>query len=141
MSKRSAPSPSEEKGNGKASRDESSTDHSIGESELKRIMSEAMTAQLPKIILEASKVVSEQIEAERGESSRSFSSFSHEMKMMKQRQEEIAIQSKAASFKSDGKKKKSRIFLAFLTSVHHQILILTVNSALNELGYNDIPPF
>ena len=83
MSKRSAPSPSEDKGNGKASRDESSTDHSIGESELKRIMSEAMTAQLPKIILEASKVVSEQFEAERGESSPSFSSFSHEMKMMK----------------------------------------------------------
>lgn len=83
----------------RGSRDDSS--ESINESDLKRIMSEAVAAQIPRLILETSKVVTEQLGAERNES-RSFTSFSQEMKAMRQRQDEIAIQSKAAALKSDG---------------------------------------
>ena len=104
MSKRAAP-PSDERGKDKAPRDRDSSPSGSGiaEADLGRIVSEAVAAQLPRLILETSKVVSEQMEAERGDSSRSFTSFSVEMKKMKQRQEEIAIQSKAAALKSDGK--------------------------------------
>ena len=83
----------------RGSRDDSS--ESINESDLKRIMSEAVAAQIPRLILETSKVVTEQLGAERNESW-SFTSFSQEMKAMRQRQDEIAIQSKAAALKSDG---------------------------------------
>ena len=83
----------------RGSRDDSS--ESINESDLKRIMSEAVAAQIPRLILETSKVVTEQLGAERNES-RSFTSFSQEMMAMRQRQDEIAIQSKAAALKSDG---------------------------------------
>ena len=83
----------------RGSRDDSC--ESINESDLKRIMSEAVAAQIPRLILETSKVVTEQLGAERSES-RSFTSFSQEMKAMRQRQDEIAIQSKAAALKSDG---------------------------------------
>ena len=87
----------------KHSRDSSPPDRSeaISENDLKRIMSEAVAAQIPRLILETSKVVTEQLGAERNES-RSFTSFSQEMKAMRQRQDEIAIQSKAAALKSDG---------------------------------------
>ena len=105
MSKRVAP-PSDERGKEKAARDQSPSGSGIAEADLGRIVSEAVAAQLPRLILETSKVVSEQMEAERGDSSRPFTSFSLEMKKMKQRQEEIVIQSKAAALKSDGKKKK-----------------------------------
>ena len=101
MSKRNAAS-SEERGNDKAPRNQSPSRSGIAEADLGRIVSEAVAAQLPRLILETSKVVSEQMEAERGDSSRSFTSFSLEMKKMKQRQEEIAIQSKAAALKSEG---------------------------------------
>ena len=74
---------------------------SISENDLKRIMGDVVAAQIPRLILETSKVVSEQLEADRRES-RSFTTFSQEMKAMRQRQEEIAIQSKAAALKSDG---------------------------------------
>ena len=50
----------------RGSRDDSS--ESINESDLKRIMSEAVAAQIPRLILETSKVVTEQLGAERNES-------------------------------------------------------------------------
>ena len=83
-----------------------SPQESVGPDDIKRIMSEAMAAQLPRLILETTKVVTEQLGAEmrdRDDSSRSFSNFTQEMKQMKLRQEEISIQSKAAGLKSDGK--------------------------------------
>ena len=83
-----------------------SPQESVGPDDIKRIMSEAMAAQLPRLILETTKVVTEQLGAEmrdRDDSSRSFTNFTQEMKQMKLRQEEISIQSKAAGLKSDGK--------------------------------------
>ena len=105
MSKR-GPS-SEDGGKGKSARLDNEATVAAGGSglradDLKRIIADSVAAQLPRLIMETSKVVTEQMEAERGESSRSFTSFSHEMKKMRQRQEEIAIESKAASLKGDG---------------------------------------
>ena len=84
-----------------ASRANLSDEESISQADLKRIMSEAVAAQLPRLILETSKVVSEQL-AEQNES-RSFVSFSQEMRLIRQRQEELATETKAASLKSEGK--------------------------------------
>ena len=77
-------------------------DGTIGEDDLKRIMAETMAAQLPRLIMEASKVVTEQLGAERSDAARSFTTFSHEMKQLKLKQEEIAIQTKANGLKADG---------------------------------------
>ena len=112
MSKR--PSPSEDRGKEKSAKGDPSSnasEPSLRENDLKRIIADSVAAQLPRLILETSKVVSEQMEAERGESSRSFTSFSQEMKKMRQRQEEIAIELKAAALKSDG---KASFFFSFL---------------------------
>ena len=99
---------SKEKGSNKRGRSPSpAPTEAVSQDELKRIMSEAMAAQLPRLILETSKVVTEQLSAElrdREDSTRSLSSFTQEMKQMKLRQEEISIESKAASLKSDGNK-------------------------------------
>ena len=70
--------------------------------ELMNFMSNAMSAQMPKLILEASKVVSAQIQAENQENSRSFTAFSQEMKQLKLRQEEVAAQAKAGTLKGEG---------------------------------------
>ena len=76
-------------------------DDSISEDDLKRCMKEAIAAQLPRLIIETSKVVTEQLSGQN--ETRSFSSFSHEMRMIRQRQEELATETKAASLRAEGK--------------------------------------
>ena len=98
-------------------RDDNDQNDSISESDLKRIMGDVVAAQIPRLILETSKVVTEQLEADRRKA-RSFTSFSQEMKAMKQRQEETAIQSKAAALKSDGNC-SFLPFLSFLSELFH----------------------
>ena len=83
-------------------------EESISENDLKRIMSEAVAAQLPRLILETSKVVSEQL-AEQNEA-RSLTSFSQEMRAIRQKQEELATETKAAAIKGESK------YLLFQTS-------------------------
>ena len=65
-------------------------------------MSSAMSAQIPKLIMETAKVVQTQIQADNQDAAKSFSAFNKEMKAMKLRQEEVASQSKMAALKSDG---------------------------------------
>ena len=81
-------------------------EESISQADLKRIMSEAVAAQLPRLILETSKVVSEQL-AEQNES-RSLATVNQEMRAIRQRQEELSTETKAASLKSEGKIVRSR---------------------------------
>ena len=71
--------------------------------EIKDMMSETLSAQIPRLILETSKVVQEQLASDQLDSQRSFTAFSQEMKKMKLRQEEVAAQSKAGQLKSEGR--------------------------------------
>ena len=62
-----------------------------------------MKSQIPSLVIEASKVVTEQLAAENQETqSKSISSFAQEMKQLKARQEEVAYEAKAAALKSEG---------------------------------------
>ena len=72
--------------------------------ELMSFMSDAMSAQIPRLILETSKVVTAQIQSQSQDSARSFTAFSHEMKRMKLRQEEVESTAKAAALKTEGKR-------------------------------------
>ena len=74
----------------------------LKEDDLRRIVSETMSAQIPRLIMETSKVVTEQITSDSQDNAKSFTAFSQEMKVLKQKQEEVAYLSKAASLKSDG---------------------------------------
>ena len=75
----------------------------LTEADLRRIVLESMKSQIPSLIMEASKVVTEQLAAENQETqSKSFSSFTQEMKQLKARQEEVAYEAKAAALKSEG---------------------------------------
>ena len=85
------------------SRSRSPHERPLSEDDLKRIVSETLRQQIPSLILETSKVVTEQITSDAQDSTKSFTSFSSEMKQLKQRQEEVANLSKAAALKSDGK--------------------------------------
>ena len=80
-----------------ASRSESFT-----KDDLMEMMSQTMTAQLPRLIMETSKVVAAQMASENEENVRSFTSMSQEMKRMKLRQEEVSAQARAGALKSDG---------------------------------------
>ena len=70
--------------------------------DLMEMMSQTMTAQLPRLIMETSKVVSAQLASDNEENARSFTSMSQEMKRMKLRQEEVSAQARAGALKSDG---------------------------------------
>ena len=83
------------------SRSPHESEKSLAEDDLRRIVTESMKQQIPSLIVETSKVVSAQM-AEGQETAKSFTTFSQEMKLLKQRQEEVAYLSKAASLKSDG---------------------------------------
>ncbi len=84
------------------SRSPHESDKSLTEDDLRRIVTESMKQQIPSLIVETSKVVSAQMSTEGQETAKSFTTFSQEMKLLKQRQEEVAYLSKAASLKSDG---------------------------------------
>ena len=83
------------------SRSPRESEKSLTEDDLRRIVTESMKQQIPSLIVETSKVVSAQL-SEGQETAKSFTTFSQEMKLLKQRQEEVAYLSKAASLKSDG---------------------------------------
>ena len=70
--------------------------------EMLELMKETMAAQLPRLILETSKVVQEQMAADQQESQKLFTAFSQEMKKLKLRQEEVAAQGKASALKGNG---------------------------------------
>ena len=96
-----------------------SAENNLTEDDLRRIVSESMRAQIPSLILETSKVVSEQIAdkvaSDGQENNKSFTAFSQEMKVLKQKQEEVAYLSKAASLKSEGK--LIRIWVSILFTI------------------------
>ena len=81
----------------------SAAQETMSAADLKQMMRDALKEQIPSLILETSKVVTAQMTADRVEAEKSFTSFSQEMKLLKQKQEEIAYQSKAASLNSEGK--------------------------------------
>ena len=66
------------------------------------MMSETMNAQIPRLILETSKVVSTQMQAENEDNSRSLSAFSQGMRQLQLRTEEVEAKAKAADLKSEG---------------------------------------
>ena len=80
----------------------SSSNETFSRQDLMQFMSDAMSAQLPRLIVETSKVVQAQMQSENQDSARSFTAFSHEMKKMKLRQEEVESTAKAASLKTEG---------------------------------------
>ena len=66
------------------------------------MMSQTMSAQIPRLILETSKVVTAQLASDQQDTVRSFTTFSQEMKKIKLRQEEVAAQGKAGALRSEG---------------------------------------
>ena len=66
------------------------------------MMSETMNAQIPRLILETSKVVSTQMQSENEDNSRSLSAFSQGMRQLQLRTEEVEAKAKAADLKSEG---------------------------------------
>ena len=66
------------------------------------MMSEAMHAQFPKLILETTKVVTAQLQSENHDASRSFTSYSQDLKQLKLRTEEVEAKAKTAALKSEG---------------------------------------
>ena len=70
--------------------------------DLMQFMSDAMSAQSPRLIVETSKVVQAQMQSDNEDSARSFTAFSQEMKRMKLRQEEVESTAKAAALKTEG---------------------------------------
>ena len=66
------------------------------------MMSEAMNAQFPKLILETTKVVTAQLQSDNMESSRSFTSYSQDLKQLNLRTEEVEAKAKTAALKSEG---------------------------------------
>lgn len=70
--------------------------------DLMEMMSQTMSAQIPRLILETSKVVTEQLACDQQDTVRSFTTFSQEMKKMKLRQEEVSAQGKAGALRSEG---------------------------------------
>ena len=84
----------------------STANDALSRDDLMELMTEAMSAQIPRLILETSKVVTAQMQADQQqvmqEQARSFTSFSQDMKQMKLRQEEVEAHAKAANLKSEG---------------------------------------
>ena len=81
---------------------ETSNTETLSKEDLMEMMSQTMTAQLPRLIMETSKVVAAQLASDNEENARSFTSMSQEMKKMKLRQEEVSAQARAGALKSDG---------------------------------------
>ena len=70
--------------------------------DLMQMMSEAMTAQFPRMVVETSKVVTAQLQADNQDHARSFTAFSQDMKQLKLRTEEVEAKAKTAALKSEG---------------------------------------
>ena len=67
--------------------------------ELKRIVADTITAQLPTVIIEASKVAREGLAMDKDESSKALTA---EVKKLKQSHENLTLVSEAAALKSEG---------------------------------------
>ena len=74
-------------------------EESISVSDFQRMMVETMRAQMPTMIIEASKVARASLTADRDESNRAMAA---EIKSLKQSHADLALLSKANSLKSDG---------------------------------------
>ena len=74
----------------------------VSRDSMMQMMSDVMSAQIPKLIMETSKVVAAQLQSEDQENSRSYTMFSQEMKQLKLRTEEVESKAKAAALKSEG---------------------------------------
>ena len=68
--------------------------------DLKKLVSDSITSQLPTIIVEASKVARAGLSVDREDSAKQMAK---EMKQLKQSHEDLATVSKAAALKSEGK--------------------------------------
>ena len=65
------------------------------------MLNSAIQAQMPRMIIEASKVAREELASERDDTQRSFTA---KFKKLEQSQAELTIQQKASSLKTDGKR-------------------------------------
>ena len=74
-------------------------EESISVSDFQRMMVETMRAQMPTMIIEASKVARASLTADRDESNRAMAA---EIKSLKQSHADLALMSKSNSLKSDG---------------------------------------
>ena len=71
----------------------------ISVDDLKKLVSDSITSQLPTIIVEASKVARAGLSVDKEDSAKQMAK---EMKQLKQSHEDLATVSKAASLKSEG---------------------------------------
>ena len=69
--------------------------------DLRKVVADAVAAQLPTVIIEASKVAKETLNNDRDETHREMSA---QIKKLKQQQEDLALVSKASGLKSEGNK-------------------------------------
>ena len=74
-------------------------EETISVTDFQRMMVETMKAQMPTMIIEASKVARASLTADRDESNRAMAA---EIKSLKQSHADLALMSKANSLKSDG---------------------------------------
>ena len=77
--------------------------------DFQKMMVDTMKAQMPSMIIEASKVARASISADQDESKRAMAA---EMKKLKQSHADLALMSKVSNLKSDG---KSYIYLRSLS--------------------------
>ena len=96
----STPSGSGSTGSGAV--DRQSLGEQFSRADLMQMMSEAMTAHFPRMIVETSKVVTAQLQANSQDNTRSFTAFSQDMKQLKLRTEEVEAKAKTAALKSEG---------------------------------------
>ena len=69
--------------------------------ELGDMLNSAIQAQMPRMIIEASKVAREQLESDRDDAQKSFAA---KFRRLEQSQAELTLNQKASSLKTDGKK-------------------------------------
>ena len=76
-----------------------SSEGSLSIDDLKKIVADSITAQMPKVIIEASKVARENLTLDKDESAKALTA---EVKKLKQSHENLTLVSEAATLKNDG---------------------------------------
>ena len=96
----------ERRGDGNGSREKSRSPHrtnspesSLSIDDLKKIVADSITAQLPTVIIEASKVARENLTLDKDESAKALTA---EVKKLKQSHKNLTLVSEAATLKNDG---------------------------------------
>ena len=79
--------------------DHSDQNEGISIEDLRKVVADAVAAQLPTVIIEASKVAKETLSNDRDETHREMAA---QIKKLKQEQEDLALISKASGLKSEG---------------------------------------